>query len=580
MQIDRPVYCGQINSEIFKLLGLPIQESLHRWFLRATLLSTTRPLYASHAQIVECFYNCPAFIEELAELSRLSLFASLSKQTSLGDFIAGRRRMYEWDRSAYPMYFDADLVGFKSIATTSQGDPSTTAILRERFSSLYLDQPPNFENSIDLSQRRILQDAAPEIRKLVTSEDGALTGAFFSRPLLGEPAKQLMSHILPAQFTEIYLDAFEGFTATGFPQLSGFEDKRSFPFLDFDVKNSLLLKLGLGHLVTDLSLDGFRKFLTFRLHGNFHEFVRAKDVMLKALVSTSRKSVSKHELVADLRSLPIRQIQNTLDPVAAAQEILRGSEQLVSRCLSEGKLIMADALSWRGIYLLMTATDIEDRVLNEVLTERGFTNPEVKHATRFSYLTRFRSDVGRIFLVRTSAGSGGSSGAFVVGKNALEELKPRFVISVGICFGLLPDKQKLGDVVVSEQVHDYERQRVSKERPEDRGATREGGSTLLSRARATRVIWDRATVHCGTVASGEKLVDDEDFRNRLKQLQPPAIAGDMEAWGLSAVCHEAQTQFIMVKGICDWGFDKTKEAQADAARNASNFVLDALVVPQ
>jgi len=100
----------------------------------------------------------------------------------------------------------------------------------------------------------------------------------------------------------------------------------------------------------------------------------------------------------------------------------------------------------------------------------------------------------------------------------------------------------------------------------------------LGRARAQRAVWDGASIHVGTVASGEKLVDDRSFRDELKGRQPSPIAGDMESWGLSAVCHSAKIEFIMVKGICDWGFDKEKDKQSQAARNACEFVVRALVV--
>ena len=241
---------------------------------------------------------------------------------------------------------------------------------------------------------------------------------------------------------------------------------------------------------------------------------------------------------------------------------------------------MPDALTWKGQYLIVTATDVEDQVLHKLLDERSFSAPVIVSEERFSYVERFRSDVGRIFHLRTSAGSGGASGSYIMGKNAIECLKPKYVISVGICFGLQQKRQALGDVVISEMVHDYEKQRVSKDRPEDRGATRESSPQLLSRARANMIIWTKAKIHVGTVLSGEKLVDDEEFRERLLKLQPPAIAGEMEASGLSAVCHEMRKHFIMVKGICDWGMNKEKDRQEEAASNACAFALDALVVAE
>lgn len=229
---------------------------------------------------------------------------------------------------------------------------------------------------------------------------------------------------------------FEGYAPTGFPGLSAFEDTRSFPYLDFNVMSSLLTKLGLWRLLAEDNPEGFRRFLQFRLHPNFPEFVRAKDRLLYALAS-------------------------------AAIEIYKASEQLVKT--TAGGIAMPDALTWKGQHLIVTATDLEDRVLQKVLDVRGFSAPVVVHDERFSYIERFRADVGRVFHLRTSAGSGDASGAFIMGKNAIDRLNPKYVISAGICFGLQESKQRLGDVVVSEMIHDYEKQRVSKERPEDRG---------------------------------------------------------------------------------------------------------------
>jgi nucleoside phosphorylase len=451
-------------------------------------------------------------------------------------------------------------------------------LLRETFSTLYKDAPPKFENQLSLEERKVLQGAAKVIRKFVSLEEGALTPAFFRRvPGIERAADRLLSRILPAQFTDIYIDVFEGYAPTGFPGLSVFEDIRSFPYLDFNVMSSLLTKLGLWRLLADKTPEGFPRFLKFRLHSSFPEFVRAKDRLLFALAHSNSGSVPRSAgIVGDLRVLRVKALEEDADPTNVAIEIYKASEELVKS--AAGGLAMPDALSWKGQYLIVTATDLEDRVLQKSLDERGFSNPVIVNEERFSYVERFRSDVGRIFHLRTSAGSGGASGAFIMGKNAVDRLKPKFVISVGICFGLQEKKQQLGDVVISEMIHDYERQRVSKEQPEDRGATRESSPQLLSRARANLFIWKKANVHIGTIVSGEKLVDDEEFRATLIKLQPPAIAGEMEAWGLSAVCHEAQKQFIMVKGICDWGMKKDSDHQEQAAQNACDFALDALVV--
>ena len=287
------------------------------------------------------------------------------------------------------------------------------------------------------------------------------------------------------------------------------------------------------------------------------------------------------DLSAHLRALQILPVEaGENDPFVAAAELYRASEHLCRDlpAAQARRQTMTNAHSWIGKYLIMTATDNEDQALRTEFAARGFTRPIVQNADRLSYVEYFRSDIGRVYHVRTSAGSGGASGAFIMGKNAIELLKPEYVISVGVCFGLREDKQRIGDIIISEHVHDYEKFRVSPTRPEDRGATREAAPVLLSRARANLAIWLGATVHVGTVVSGEKLVDDREFRDFLRHLNPPPIAGEMEAWGLSAVCHETRKQFIMVKGICDWGMNKKSDQQDVAVANACKFAFDALIV--
>jgi hypothetical protein len=239
--------------------------------------------YASHAQIIECFHTSPELVSELAELSRLQIFTSLSRQASIGEFLDTRRRMYDWDRAAYPMYFESDLPAFRDFPTVSHSDPSTTVALREVYGSLYRNRPPNFENRLNIEERMLLQT----ISKFVNAESGALTAAYFKRiPDLSDASRvqQVLSKILPVQFTGIYQDVFEALTATGIAHLAPFEDLNSFPYVDVNIVLSLLIKLGLSNLVLDGSKEGTTAFIRYRLHNNFAEFVRAKDMLSLHLV--------------------------------------------------------------------------------------------------------------------------------------------------------------------------------------------------------------------------------------------------------------------------------------------------------
>jgi nucleoside phosphorylase len=94
------------------------------------------------------------------------------------------------------------------------------------------------------------------------------------------------------------------------------------------------------------------------------------------------------------------------------------------------------------------------------------------------------------------------------------------------------------------------------------------------------VNWDQAKVHFGLILTGEKLVDNIDFRNQLGQFEPEAVGGEMEGAGLYVACQDKKVDWILVKAICDWADGRKnrnkQKRQTLAANNASRFVVHAL----
>ena len=88
-----------------------------------------------------------------------------------------------------------------------------------------------------------------------------------------------------------------------------------------------------------------------------------------------------------------------------------------------------------------------------------------------------------------------------------------------------------------------------------------------------------AKVKYGMVASGSDLLDNENYVEDLKKEHPELIGGDMESAGMAAACNRKNTDWIMVKGICDWGYNKNshkKEYQTLAANNAMDTIVSLL----
>ena len=191
----------------------------------------------------------------------------------------------------------------------------------------------------------------------------------------------------------------------------------------------------------------------------------------------------------------------------------------------------------------------------------------------------------RTFLVQTEQGARGPGGATLTVQEGIQLLSPSTVLLVGIAFGMQPDDQHMGDILVSRQLLDYELQRVGQNEAgtwvvRSRGDRPQASTRLLSLVRSGKLDWQGPTVHIGLLLSGEKLVDNYDFREHLRQLEPEAIGGEMEGVGLYASAQRKRVDWLVIKAICDWadgekGYQKQLRQQA-AAEHAANFVVHVL----
>jgi nucleoside phosphorylase len=188
---------------------------------------------------------------------------------------------------------------------------------------------------------------------------------------------------------------------------------------------------------------------------------------------------------------------------------------------------------------------------------------------------------------RCSMGSSETQASALSAAEVIRKLKPKAMIVVGISFGFDCKNHRLGDVIVAEEVFPYGPRRVN-----DDGSITPRGKRKDCDRRLVQAFTDwipdwhltrgckAVEVHCGTVASGDVLVDNLPLRNELQNLCQDAIAGEMEATGFSAASKRWPTPFILVKSICDWADgDKDKRAQPFAAHTAASYVCHVLSMP-
>ncbi|MFL5592623.1 MAG: TIR domain-containing protein [Ktedonobacteraceae bacterium] len=305
----------------------------------------------------------------------------------------------------------------------------------------------------------------------------------------------------------------------------------------------------------------------------FDDVARSISKLVKELLSPSQRDRKPQTPLTDTKRITESQ--------AYHQKAVEERNPLTSTTSANLQTYRLEYTKSKADILLVTATEVEARAVLNVFSLHG--SPFVRHHIGDStYFDLGEIGGARTFLVQSEMGAGGVAGAGLVVYEGIKALSPSAVIMVGIAFGLIPQEQSLGDILVSRQLVGYELQKVEqgpdgKEIIRARGDRVQASPRLLSRLRASIFDWQGPKVHFGLVLSGDKLTNHINVRHKLLGIEPEAIGGEMEGTGVYTAAHRNKVDWILVKAICDWADGHKDDAhQQLAAENAARFLLHVL----
>jgi len=241
--------------------------------------------------------------------------------------------------------------------------------------------------------------------------------------------------------------------------------------------------------------------------------------------------------------------------------------------------------------LLFFATTSERDALQGAAKQRGIPFHRKSHPTfdRFYWMDQIGDN--RVNAVRTEMGPlsfGGSASQAIFFKSATGATA---IIQLGMAFGVIPERQQPGDVLVSSSIIPYDRRdigTVGERYIVDYSPARRHGA-MPSLLRVFQEEGDRGghpyRVYIGAMLSGGARIHSRHFRDELVSLVPAEgdeiVGGEMEGVGLLSVSPANEPAWIIVKGISDFA-DENREAmivesRPIACRNAADFVLRALL---
>ena len=88
---------------------------------------------------------------------------------------------------------------------------------------------------------------------------------------------------------------------------------------------------------------------------------------------------------------------------------------------------------------------------------------------------------------------------------------------------------------------------------------------------------EQSTVYIGAILTGSRLINNYKYRNQLLNdfSDQKPIGGEMEAQGIYSMCRiHGVIEWIIIKGICDWGYNKNNPNKDKNQIMAANAAVD------
>lgn len=562
MNMDKPIYLHVFDRELRSLMGAQFSDREVLDIVYTGVLSS-KFCYIGNSNLAESFSEFPLSVELVSELEKLGCIKVLTTTISRDEFMEARKRLYHKVQDRYPMYFTNNDILF----------PSRPQVLRDSTTEVL---QANILRGLDKYVPTPLIKKVDSIRYAIQNRDGnGITVGILNRVVDLDRIERFHTGLLVSEnYNKRYLDVMGGCLLKGLPWISIFDDT-SEGYYDFLLYNGIMENAFIRHLKRIPKLKD-QAIEICRLKENLY-FVLFQS-MLCDIVSCMMESKNNKSL-EDVRWELLQMIKPRLQQInemtaEGALSCLHGVKNELDK-----KYVISFRKNSMKTVLYIVATDKEFEKVTLFYKDKGLKLDHFEIRENVYYnLGIIRNS--QVYLVKSGMGAKKSDASILTIKAAIDELKPDFMIMIGIAFGLKEEivengvkkgNQHYGDIMVSSEIEDYGSFKITEQSCIERGVKISADPALLKRFSTAFTLWNKTKVHTGLIISADILVNKLDFQKNLKERFSDAIGGEMEGCGFLANSNNFG-HWILVKGICDFGHDKGDEHQDDAAMNAIEYV--------
>lgn len=588
----KPVFLHFLNREAYRNLNRDMDDASATRILKALILLSNEDIFSNISYIWENYLDYGESSKFASELVSAGLLKLVSSFPSTDQYIGYSQDIYKYDSKRYRTVFQHPPPQLKHIEPVFVKDQNTTDFILMAFLSVRHNmRSPEWRNFSESDKKTIRQNSVTVnsfIDEMVN--ENAITLSLFDGGLDNEYVSRVLARYSTYCHFLTYLKILDANIVNGIPTISFYDCMAErHHHLNAAILLRIIRDIGFGEFLAETPNDRFLvEFLETRASGAHSNLVSNIRRLLYAHVyatgsggqfgwpfadmdttvrsrnsgiwSSNGENLSRACFVADTA------VQNRILH-------LRSSSSVHREFLEVWEITM----KVRPKILMVVSTELEARTLlkhSEKATGENFSRVHSPDHTIYALGELGGAD---LFMVQSEMGKESAGGITLTTLDTIDYLEPNAVVAVGVAFGLRKRSQKLGDILVSRQIFGYDLRKVTEQsrvqKVISRGEKVEAPARMLDRFRSGSLDFRLCDVHFGLVVSGSTLSNSREFVEHLLEMQPEAIGGEMEGSGLYSVASKRKIDWIVVKGICDWGAGKTDDHQAAAAGNAVEYVL-------